>query len=200
MKIPYTFIGGTKAKASEINANFQEVKKSVDANELNISNLTISVDNKADINGNANTLFNVAESNLPTSATNLQQVQTLISPVSSIINGLIFTTTGTAINISKGTCYDSTLTNLINIDKTIVNATSYPSNTTYYIYVANDTSTTIGPYMTVSTSDVSPTLPNQSTIYRKIGSFIKSSDTQFQSVNMIGTRNNMEEVINVELQ
>lgn len=200
MKIPYTFIGGTKAKASEINANFQEVKKSVDANELNISNLTLSVENKANINGNGNTLFEVAESNLPTSATNLQQVQTLISPVSSIINGLIFTTSGTTIFISSGTCYDSTLTSLINIGQSTVDASSYPSSTTYYIYVANDTSSTAGPYMTVSTSNVSPTLPNNSIIYRKIGSFIKSSDTQFQSVSMIGTRNNMEEVINVELQ
>ena len=200
MKIPYTFIGGTKAKASEINANFQEVKKSVDANELNISNLTLSVDNKANINGNGNTLFEVAESNLPTSATNLQQVQTLISPVSSIINGLIFSVSGTTIFISSGTCYDSTLTNLINIGQSTVDASTYPSGTTYYIYVANDTSATSGPYMTVSTSNVSPTLPNNSIIYRKIGSFIKSSDTQFQSVNMIGTRNNMEEVINVKLQ
>lgn len=200
MKIPYTFIGGTKAKASEINANFQEVKKSVDANELNISNLTLSVENKANINGNGNTLFEVAESNLPTSATNLQQVQTLMSPVSSIINGLIFSVSGTTIFISSGTCYDSTLTNLINIGQSTVDASTFPSSTTYYIYVANDTSATSGPYMTVSTSNVSPTLPNNNIIYRKIGSFIKSSDIQFQSVNMIGTRNNTEEVINVKLQ
>lgn len=200
MKIPYTFIGGTKAKASEVNANFQEVKKSVDANELNISNLTITVDNKANINGNGNTLFEVAESNIPTSATNLQQVQNLISPMVSIINGLIFATNGISITISSGTCYDSTLTNLITIGQTTLNATNFPLNTSYYVYVANDTSTTTGPYITVSTSDVSPTLPNNSVIYRKIGSFVKSSDTQFQSVNMIGTRNNMEEVINVKLQ
>ena len=200
MKIPYTFIGGTKAKASEINANFQEVKKSVDANELNISNLTISVENKANINGNGNTLFEVAESNLPTSATNLQQVQTLISPVSSIINGLNFSVSGTTIFISSGICYDSTLTSLINIGQSTVDASTFSSSTTYYIYVANDTSATAGSYMTVTTSNVSPTLPNNNIIYRKIGSFVKSSDTQFQSVNMIGTRNNMEEVINVKLQ
>ena len=45
LEIPYTFIAGTKAKASEVNSNFNAVKTLVDANEVNIAQNELDIQN-----------------------------------------------------------------------------------------------------------------------------------------------------------
>lgn len=54
---PHTFVAGTKAKASEVNDNFDELYTQVNTNMTNIISLTDSVDtleeSKADVNGDS---------------------------------------------------------------------------------------------------------------------------------------------------
>ena len=63
--IPYTFKAGTKAKAAEVNANFQQTKQFVDSLETMIGEHDVELmsmkDNKADVNGSSNNRFRVAD-------------------------------------------------------------------------------------------------------------------------------------------
>lgn len=200
MLIPYIFKGGSKAKALEVNENFKEVQKSVEENKASIEQLNINLDTKANINGNTNVIFSVAESNTSLGATNLQQVQKLIKPFQPLINNLLISKTLNPLEIviSQGSCYDSTYKYVINTTGAYtLQLNTYTPDITQYIYLRQDIATNNPIECIVASTPVSPTLPTQSTIYRKIGEFMISNNT-FSFLRMVGTRCFEEDVLNVQ--
>lgn len=199
MLIPYTFIAGTKAKAEEVNANFKAVQKSVDANEKAIANVENEVETKANISGDINNPFKVANATNTYEAVNLGQVNSITSIFKSLIEGFNFTAVETLIMITEGRCYDSLGKTIIDAGSSSLNVGTYPFGTEYYIYVVNTGAGTLSSFE-ISTDSSNPGLPGTSTVYRKIGKFKKATDDTFEYVSMIGTRISKDEVINVKLQ
>lgn len=199
MLIPYVFVAGTKAKAEEVNTNFREVQKYINANETAIANVESNITNKANLTGDVNTTFKVANANNSNEAVNLGQVQNMISVYKSLIEGYLFKVVGTTINITDGKCFDSLGNTIIEGGARTLTVGSYPLNTEYYIFVEMDTIGPTTPSYSISANADSPTNISPTTVFRKLGSFIKSSDTAFENVSMIGTRINKDEVTNVEL-
>lgn len=198
MLIPYTFIAGTKAKAEEVNANFKAVQKYVDANEKAIANIENEVQTKANITGNINNTFKVANATNTNEATNLGQVDSMTSVFKSLIEGFNFTVVQTLIMITDGKCYDSLGKTIIEAGATSLNVSSHALGTEYYIYVVNTGTGTLSSFE-ISTDSSNPGLPGAEVVYRKIGKFKKTTDDTFEYVSMIGTRTSKDEVTNVEL-
>jgi hypothetical protein len=73
---PFTFVSGTKAKAGEVNDNFDVLYTQVNANISELAQINIDIDNiglnKADINGNSTQRFSVADAVNNTDAVNKQ--------------------------------------------------------------------------------------------------------------------------------
>lgn len=73
---PFTFVAGTKAKAGEVNDNFDVLYTQVNANISELAQINIDIDNiglnKADINGNSTQRFSVADAVNNTDAVNKQ--------------------------------------------------------------------------------------------------------------------------------
>lgn len=73
---PFTFIAGTKAKAGEVNDNFDVLYTQVNANISELAQINIDIDNiglnKADVNGNSTQRFSVADAVNNTDAVNKQ--------------------------------------------------------------------------------------------------------------------------------
>lgn len=198
MLIPYTFIAGTKAKAEEVNANFKSVQKYVDANEKAIANVENEVQNKANITGDINNTFKVANATDAHEAVNLGQVDDITSVFKSLIEGFNFTVAQTVIMITEGKCYDSLGKTIITADSSSLGPINYPIGTEYYIYVVN---TGIGASSSfeISPDSSNPGYPGTGVVYRKIGKFKKATDDTFEYVSMIGTRISKDEVTDVKL-
>lgn len=73
---PFTFVAGTKAKAGEVNDNFDVLYTQVNANISELAQINIDIDNiglnKANINGNSTQRFSVADAVNNTDAVNKQ--------------------------------------------------------------------------------------------------------------------------------
>lgn len=202
VRIKYVFAGGRRAKAAEVNANFSDVANAINTNENLISQNQLSIslleNNKASINGDSSNQFLVAEANNPLAAINLQQFKNLISPFMKIIYGYRFTlpSNSLVINISNGNCYDSSNTYILNYNGGTLNTTTLAATVQYYIYAVQDLSTTNPVSIEVSTSNISPVLPNQTTVYRLLGTLYKDTETHISKLTMTGARV-MEDEINV---
>lgn len=73
---PFTFVPGMKAKAGEVNDNFDVLYTQVNANISELAQINIDIDNiglnKADVNGNSTQRFSVADAVNNTDAVNKQ--------------------------------------------------------------------------------------------------------------------------------
>lgn len=73
---PFTFVSGTKAKAGEVNDNFDVLYTQVNAIISELAQINIDIDNiglnKADVNGNSTQRFSVADAVNNTDAVNKQ--------------------------------------------------------------------------------------------------------------------------------
>ena len=73
---PFTFVAGTKAKAGEVNDNFDILYSQVNSNISELAQINIDIDNiglnKADVNGNSTQRFSVADAVNNTDAVNKQ--------------------------------------------------------------------------------------------------------------------------------
>lgn len=73
---PFTFVAGTKAKAGEVNDNFDVLYSQVNSNISELAQINIDIDNiglnKADVNGNSTQRFSVADAVNNTDAVNKQ--------------------------------------------------------------------------------------------------------------------------------
>lgn len=191
-EIPYTFIAGTKAKANEVNGNFTSIKQFVDQLESNLATAELDISNletnKADINGNQNEVFQVADAENNKDAVNLETLRAQTVNSLDVIRGFIpFMSNAITISCTAGNCWDSTYKQMINSYTALsLQDTALAANTTYYIYVCYDKETS-SCKLAFSTNSITPTLPAGYDYFRMVGSFTTNSSGQIDTVYPIGS-------------
>lgn len=180
LDIPYTFIAGTKAKASEVNSNFQAVKTITDQNEVNIAQAEIDITTlqttKADLNGAIENRFEVADPNSNYDAVNLQTFERLTANTRDYISGFVLSKySNDTISATPGSCYDSTGEYIFTSASALqVSQSNLGANATYYVYITG------GPeasnQLVISSSNAQPELPVGATLFRLLGSFITDDE------------------------
>lgn len=176
---PFTFVAGTKAKAGEVNDNFDILYTQVNANITNIANVegelqTLS-STKANINGDSTQRFTVADAVSSGDAINKRTLFNQISNTIDYIGGLTISKDSGSPNdtilIDQGAAYDSTKEVVLKLDVLTSKQNSHQSaNTAYYVYIiGNATSSSVD--ILISTEPNVPALPTSYTRYRKIGSY-----------------------------
>lgn len=178
---PYTFSAGTKARANEVNDNFDTVYSQVNANISRIDAVEFDITelegNKADVNGNASQRFQVANAINDNDAINKQTLENLTYNTRDYINGLAITRdTDNTIIVSAGSCYSSDYeTMMVLASNTSKQNSSQGANATYYIHlISNDSGTSSD--ILISQTKISPPLPEGYTKYRNIGSYTTDGD------------------------
>ena len=113
-------------------------------------------------------------------------------PQSSQISGFIITKKDdTTITVSKGSCYDSTMTTILNLDtsKDVTNNSQAVSKT-YYVYViSNSTGSNIDIYLDTATV---PSAPSGYTLYRTIGSYTTNANGVIDKISYFGIDSNSD--------
>lgn len=192
---PYTFVAGNKARANEVNADFDILYQQVNANITDIAENASDIESldssKADINGSATQRFAVADAISSGDAVNKQTLFKQIGNSIDYISGLtIEKDSGSpddTILVNPGSAYDSTQSIVLSLD----NITSKQNGTqaasaTYYVYIiGNSTGSTTD--ILISTESITPTLPSGYTLYRKIGSYTTNSNNEIDSISYYGT-------------
>lgn len=188
---PYTFISGTKARAGEVNQDFDVVYSEVNRLGSEILGIDVDIqnisDSKADINGNATQRFQVANPENSYDSVNKNYLENSILNIKDYINGFtIVKDTDNTIRVSAGSCYDSTYNTMIvstgNITKENDNQ---GANLTYYVYIVSD-NTGYQVDVLISTQSGSPALPSGYTLYRQIGYYTTNSDNEIYSIGYYG--------------
>lgn len=185
--IPNTFVAGTKARANEVNDNFTSLKQFVDGlevqastNEINITNLE---NNKADLNGNNQQRFQVANPSASFDAVNLQTLESKTLNSRAMITGFELSRfNNTTITAAPGNCYDSTYVYMISSSTSLQESdSSLGGNTTYYVYVCADSETSTNE-LVFNTSPTTPEVPEGYDYYRRIGYFTTGDDGNIDKV------------------
>ena len=192
---PFTFVAGTKARANEVNADFDELYRQVNKNISNISQNALDIDNldnnKANINGNSTEVFNVADASANTHAVNKQTLFKYIENTLDFINGLTISKDSGSPNdtiiVSPGSCYDSTKTMVLELaNSTSKQNTNQGASTTYYVHIiGNDAGTSTD--ILISSSQLTPTLPTGYTLFRNIGSYTTNSSGNINVITNLST-------------
>lgn len=187
---PYTFTAGTKARANEVNADFDTLYSQVNVNIADIAQNKLDIEDlestKAEINGNATQRFSVADAVNNSDAVNKQTLKKAINNSIDFIYGYTITKDSNSptntILVSAGSCYDSTKNVVLasTVSQSKQNS-SQGANTTYYVYVIGDD---VGNQIDIliSTLSVTPNLPSGYTKFRRIGSYTTNSSS---SINII---------------
>lgn len=186
LNIPYTFVAGTKAKANEVNANFLAIKQSIDLIETNQieqgNDISALLANKADLNGNQEELFRVADAESDYDAVNKKSVEDLTYNSKGLFWGLELTRIGNdTISVSPGGCYDSTYEYMIKNEITITRQQSgMGADTTYYVYIcAQENEENV---VVFSLSGTTPEVPVGYSYYRRLGYFTTDEDGIIEDV------------------
>lgn len=190
---PYTFVAGNKARANEVNEDFDVLYQQVNTNITNIANAESEIENldstKADINGSSSQRFAVAN---PVSSGDAVNKRTLFKQIGNSIDyigGLAISKDSGSPNdtilVSTGAAYDSEKEIVLALDVlTSKQNTTQSANATYYVYIignATGSSTDI----LISTNSSVPPLPSGYTLYRKIGSYKTNSSSNISSITNI---------------
>jgi hypothetical protein len=188
---PYTFQAGTKARAGEVNQDFDILYSEVNRIGTEILNIDVDIQDilasKADVNGNATQRFQMANPEASYDGVNKTFLESAISNIKEYISGFIITKdTENTIIVSPGSCYDSNLSTIIissgNITKE--NTTQSP-DTTYYVHVISD-NTGRQVDILISTQLIEPPLPSSYTLYRNIGKFITDEEGNISDILYYG--------------
>ena len=184
---PYTFQAGTKARASEVNQDFDILYSEVNRIGTEVINTDIDIQNlaesKADINGSAGQVFKMADAVDSYDGINKNVLENSIANIKDYIRGFIISKdTDTSIIVSSGSCYDSTFTVVINSTGNITKEnTTQSANTTYYIYAISD-STARQVDILISQTGVNPPLPSGYTLFRQIGMYKTDVDGKIKYI------------------
>lgn len=190
---PYTFTAGTKARANEVNANFDTLYSQVNLNISDILTNSNEIDNlennKAEVNGSSTQRFAVADATSSSDAINKQTLEKAITPLFGYINGLEITKDSGSPNdtiiVDIGSCYDSTSSKVLVLDASVSKQNANQgANTTYYVYIIG-TSTGNTTDILISSTDVEPTLPTGYTLYRLIGNYTTNSDSNINIITCL---------------
>lgn len=181
---PYTFTAGTKARASEVNANFDALYTEVNSLESKIIDYESQIqelqNTKADINGSYLNRFAVANPITNYDAVNKQYLQNATANSITYINGLGITKVGDAtISVDAGSCYDSTDTQLLVLENSLEKQNqTQAASSIYYVYIL---STTGGEDILIFPES---SLPSEYSYHRRIGSYTTDSDNKILQINV----------------
>lgn len=191
---PYTFVPGTKARANEVNENFDRLYEQVNANITDIATNATNITNlgidKANIQGDSTQRFAVADATSSYDAINKQTMMKSISNSLDVISGLVITTDSNSpsntIIVSAGSCYDSTRTSIMQLTASISKYNDgQVAGANYYVYlIAGENG--VNPDILISTSAVTPALPADYIMYRKIGYFTTNSSNAIAEIYYYG--------------
>lgn len=185
---PYTFTAGTKARASEVNANFDALYTEVNSLESRIIDYESQIQDlrntKANINGSYLNRFAVANPITNYDAVNKQYLQNVTANSITYINGLGITKVGDAtISVDAGSCYDSTNTQLLTLGNSLEKQNqTQAASSIYYVYLIGKS--TGNEDILISTLSIDPNLPEEYLYYRRIGSYTTDSDNKILQINV----------------
>lgn len=185
--IPNTFIAGTKAKANEVNENFTSAKQFMDSLETEQATNTADIlqleQNKADLNGNFEQRFQVADATNSFDAINKQTLLNLVKNTQEVIKGFVLSKfNDTTVSATAGSCYDSTFVYMITSATSLSKAqTNLGKNAKYYVYVCADKDNG-NCELVISLSNTTPELPAGFEYFRQLGYFITDADGNIDQV------------------
>ena len=184
---PYTFQAGTKARAGEVNQDFDILYSEVNRIGTEILNIDVDIQDilssKADVNGNATQRFQMANPEASYDGVNKTFLENAIANIKDYISGFIISKdTDTSIIVSAGSCYDSTFTTMITSTGNITKENSAQSaNATYYVYIISD-ATGHNVDILITTSSVNPPLPSGYTLFRRIGKYTTDGNGKISTI------------------
>lgn len=200
---PYTFVAGDKARANEVNEDFDRLYEQVNENISNISRNALDISsletNKADKAGDSQQKFAVADAygasdNM--NAINKQTLMLLISNSVNIIGGLIIKhysdQPDNRISVTAGACYDSTKQFILSLsDEITKDNDSQVASATYYVYIIGDSQGSNNDIV-ITPDQVSPSFPPGYTNgkYRKLGYFKTDSNNKISTIVSYGIDDN----------
>lgn len=196
---PYTFVAGNKARANEVNEDFDVLYQQVNANITNIANVEGDIQTlsstKANVNGDSTQRFAVAD---PVSSGDAVNKRTLFKQIANSIDyigGLTISKDSGSPNdtilIDQGAAYDSLQEVVLKLDVLTTKQNSpQSSNTAYYVYIiGSDSGSSID--ILISTEPNVPALPTGYTRYRKIGYYTTDSAGNISIIGSYGHNDNI---------
>lgn len=191
---PYTFVAGTKARANEVNEDFDRLYQQVNENITNIATNSTDITNlgidKANVAGDATQRFAVADATGDYDAINKQTLQARIANSVDIISGLQITKDSNSPNdtiiVSTGAAYDNERVVILKLANPLSKKNDNQlANATYYVYIIGDNYGTTTDIL-ISTSQIVPALPSGYERYRKIGYFTTDSSGNISKIYSFG--------------
>ena len=191
---PYNFVGGTKARAQEVNDNFDRLYEQVNINITDIANAQTDITNlgidKADVQGSSLQRFAVADATGDYDAINKQTLMGRIANSLDTISGLQITKDPSnpddRIIVSKGACYDNEREIVLRLYNSLGKTNDNQiASAKYYVYIiGDDYGTTID--ILISPDSITPGMPSGYTRYRKIGYFETDGNNKISNIYSFG--------------
>ena len=202
---PYTFQPNTKARANEVNANFDTLYSQANTNisniEANARDIDELNDTKAELNGDSTQRFAVADPVNDTDAINKQTMLGQLSPTIDYIGGLTISKDSNSPNdtiiVDSGSCYDSTKKVVLSLaNSTSKKNATQAASTTYYVHIVGN-STGSSTDIIISPDSISPTLPSGYTLYRLIGYYTTNGSGNIEHIGFYSSSINNETLSSV---
>ena len=191
---PFTFVAGTKARANEVNQNFDvlysQVNSNISAINTNANDIDTLDSNKANVNGSSSQRFACADPTSPSDAVNKQSLTKAIGNSINYIDGYVISKDSGSPNdtiiVTAGSCYDYMRSVVLTKDtSTTKQNSSQGASTTYYVYViGNDNGSSVD--ILISSNAVTPTLPSGYILFRQIGYYTTDTSNNINNINYYG--------------